>query len=116
MDDDICVYVIPEDGSEPIKLTQISDVVFETDAYYAYCNQSDLPHVALFSDDSFEFTFRIKRDIEKELPPRYFKKNKENNLTCVWMDRKRAIGMLRDLDRWAEFVKLLKNEMKGGLK
>ena len=108
MDNDVCcVYVIPEDGSEPIKLTQISDVVFETDDYYGCCNQSDLPHIALFSNDSFEFTFWIKRDIEKVLAPRYFKKNKEKNLTCVWADRKRAIGMLRDLDRWAEVLRVL---------
>ena len=123
MDNDVCcVYVIPEGGGEPIRLNGIKEVVFDTDDSYSYNDKIYdydpicAPHICLFDDETYEFSFRLKRDIEKELAPRYFKKNKEKNLTCVWTDRKRVVGMLRDLDRWAGFVKLLKNEMKGGLK
>lgn len=106
MDNDICLWVIPEDGGKPTRLYPVHVGDFDIDDVYGGPIVDNVSHISLFDDVTFEFEIRLKRNIE-ELPPRYFKKNKEKNLTCVWMDRKRAVGMLRDLDRWTEVLKVL---------
>lgn len=102
----VCLWLLPEDGSGPIHIDGIKEIMIsECEDPYPYTHETiRVPHVEWF------FTFKAKPSIE-ELAPRYFKRNNEKNMTCVWSSRTRVIELKKTIDTYDSIANYFRREI-----